>query len=127
MTRFIYRALLALHPPGFRSAFGNEMLCVFDEATVDQETAGFCGDAALSLVRHWARSPMLWTILGALVGSLTTLSSGASMGLHIFLRPLGRQPVSPEGLVLITGGVLVAISATTVFAVRVFLSLRRRI
>jgi hypothetical protein len=103
------------------------MLWVFDEADADREAIGFCADAALSLVRHWARSPMLWTILGALVGSLMTLSTGASMGVHIFLRPLGRQPVSPEGLVLITAAVLVAISATTVFAVRVFLSFRRRI
>jgi hypothetical protein len=121
MTRILYRALLLLHPSGFRRRFAGEMLCVFDEAAAESAASGFCWSIAWSLARHWSRHRTLWRTAGALVGGALTL-------LPRVAAPHFRFPataaVSGEALIVFTAGVLAAILATLVVTVVLFQTLR---
>jgi hypothetical protein len=76
MRRFFYRALIALHPPRFRQRFGDEMLCVFDEAGRGR-TARLFADGALSLLRQWLLRSNLWKIAaGAAISALLLFAWG---------------------------------------------------
>lgn len=59
MIRFIYRCLIHLHPRAFRERFGDEMLCVFDEAA-EADEAAFIADALGSLARQWILRSVFW-------------------------------------------------------------------
>jgi hypothetical protein len=79
MRRPLYRALIALHPPLFRERFGDEMLCVFDEAGRDR-TARLFADGVLSLLRQWLLRSNLWKMAaGAAISSLLLCAWGNSM------------------------------------------------
>jgi hypothetical protein len=79
MRRFFYRTLIALHPPRFRERFGDEMLCVFDEAGRDR-TVRLFADGALSLLRQWLVRSNLWKMAaGAAISSLLLCAWGNSM------------------------------------------------
>ena len=70
MRRFLYGALIALHPPRFRERFGDEMMCVFDEAR-GERTARLFADGVLSLARQWLLRSNLWKMTtGAVVSGL---------------------------------------------------------
>jgi len=70
MKRFLYRALIALHPPRFRERFGDEMMCVFDESAASGN-AKFFADGLLSLARQWLVRSGLWKVAaGAAVSAL---------------------------------------------------------
>jgi hypothetical protein len=133
-ARALYRALLLLHPSGFRRRFAGELLCVFDEAAAESAASltrtthslcafGFCLSIALSLARHWFRQPVLWRTAGAIVGGGLTLLPRVT-ALH--LRFPGTAPISSDALILLTAGVLTAIVATLVVTVVLFQTLRRR-
>ncbi|HEX4004192.1 MAG TPA: hypothetical protein VHX36_16190 [Candidatus Acidoferrales bacterium] len=79
MTRFLYRLLIALHPPRFRERFGDEMLCAFDESVPDR-TARFFADGILSLLRQWLLRSSLWKMAaGAVISSLLLCAWASSM------------------------------------------------
>ncbi|HTX16871.1 MAG TPA: hypothetical protein VMD77_16330 [Candidatus Baltobacteraceae bacterium] len=79
MTRFLYRMLIALHPPRFRERFGDEMLCAFDESAPDRAGRLFA-DAFLSLFRQWFLRSGLWKMAsGAVISSLLLCGWGYSM------------------------------------------------
>ena len=90
MRRATYRVLLALHPTAFRRQFAGEMLWVFDEAQRDRETSGFCFDVARSLLRHWFRERLLWTVSGAAAGGVLMIMWMSAM------TPLVRAHRSPN-------------------------------
>jgi hypothetical protein len=124
MRRATYRVLLALHPREFRRQFGDEMLWVFDQAARDGEASGFCLDVGRSLLRHWLRQPLPWSIAGALAGSVLMLVWMSAAA------PLVRAHKSPgiemDNLVVIAAGSLIAISLTLITTVALFHSIRRR-
>ena len=74
MRRSLYRILIALHPVRFRDRFGDEMLCIFDEAGRDRAPRLFA-DAVLSLLRQWLLRSNLWKIAsGAVISRVCLLS-----------------------------------------------------
>jgi hypothetical protein len=78
MRRSVYHALIELHPARFRDRFGDEMLCVFDEAGRDRAPRLFA-DAALSLLRQWLLRSNLWKMAsGAVISSLLLCAWGNS-------------------------------------------------
>jgi hypothetical protein len=78
MRRSLYRALIALHPARFRDRFGDEMLCVFDEAGGDRAPRLFA-DAVVSLLRQWLLRSNLWKMAsGAVISSLLLFAWGNS-------------------------------------------------
>jgi len=60
MLRRIYRCVLRLHPPAFRSRFGDEILSIFDEAKGQLSGFRLLLDSMLSLVRQWTLRPEFW-------------------------------------------------------------------
>ena len=79
MRKFLYRALIALHPPRFRERFGDEMLCVFDEAGRDR-TPRLFADGVLSFLRQWLLRSNLWKMAaGAMISGLLLLAWGNAM------------------------------------------------
>ncbi len=61
MLRRIYRCVLRLHPPAFRSRFGDEILSIFDEAKGGLSGFRLLMDSILSLVRQWTLRPEFWS------------------------------------------------------------------
>jgi hypothetical protein len=53
LSRSIYRGLLLLHPPSFKSRFANEMLWTFDEAAEREGVLTLFSDGLRSLARQW--------------------------------------------------------------------------
>jgi hypothetical protein len=124
MRRATYRVLLALHPPAFRRQFAGEMLWVFDRADGEGDASGFCEDLAGSLLRHWLRQPMLWTIAGAAAGGVLMLmwmSATASL-----VRPHRSPTIEMDNLLVIAVVSVIAISLTLITTVALFHSMRRR-
>lgn len=60
MLRRIYRCVLRLHPPAFRSRFGDEILSIFDHANGKLSGFRLLMDSMLSLVRQWTLRPEFW-------------------------------------------------------------------
>ncbi len=73
--RGFYRFLLRLHPSEFRDRFGDEMLCIFDDASIEG-AASFVLDGCLSLVRQWAKRPQIWKWAAATIGGMLSLVAG---------------------------------------------------
>jgi hypothetical protein len=61
MLRRIYRCVLRLHPPAFRSRFGDEILSIFDEAKGKLSGFRLLMDSMLSLIRQWTLRPQFWS------------------------------------------------------------------
>ena len=79
MRRFFYRTLIALHPPRFRERFGDEMMCVFDEAGRER-TARLFADGILSLLRQCLLRSNLWKMAaGTAISALLLCAWGNSM------------------------------------------------
>ena len=74
--RSFYRFVLRLHPADFRERFGDEMLCIFDEAAIGGSAASFIADAGLSLVRQWLSQAQMWKWMAATLGGLVSLIAG---------------------------------------------------
>jgi len=78
MKRFLYRALIALHPPSFRERFGEEMMSIFDEPATKRDGTLFA-DAFVSLGWQWLMRSDLWKLAaGALVSTLILCGWGYS-------------------------------------------------
>jgi hypothetical protein len=78
LTRFLYRVLIVLHPPRFRKRFGDELMCVFDEAGRER-MASFFVDAILSLLRQWLLRSNLWKMAaGTAISTLLLFAWGNS-------------------------------------------------
>jgi hypothetical protein len=60
MLRRIYRCVLRLHPPAFRSRFGDEILSIFDQASGRLSRCRLLMDSMLSLVRQWTLRQEFW-------------------------------------------------------------------
>jgi hypothetical protein len=89
MRRSLYHALIKLHPDRFGDRFGDEMLCVFDEAGRDRAPRLFA-DAVLSLLRQWLLRSNLWKMAsGAVISSLLLGAWGNSTAHGVDLS-LGR-------------------------------------
>jgi hypothetical protein len=70
MTRFFYRGLINLHPRAFRERFGDEMLCVFDEAA-STGVATLFADGLGSLARQWLFRSGIWKMaVGAVLSGV---------------------------------------------------------
>ena len=79
MKRFLYSALIALHPARFRERFGDEMMCVFDEAGLER-TARLFADGVLSLARQWLLRSNLWKMAaGTAISGLMLIAWGNAM------------------------------------------------
>ncbi len=53
--RFLYAALVRLHPPAFRRSYGPEMLSIFDHTPSPKHCS--LSDATISLLRQWLLRP----------------------------------------------------------------------
>ena len=60
MLRFLYCAVLHVHPRYFRKRFAEEMLAIFDQAHSRLAQTGLLADAVVSLVRQWTVRPGFW-------------------------------------------------------------------
>jgi len=60
MLRSLYRCLLRLHPPAFRTRFADEMLSIFDQASGKKEALRLLLDGLQSLARQWTLRPEFW-------------------------------------------------------------------
>ena len=109
MTRALYRCLLNLHPPAFRSEFSSEMLCIFDEAG---PTRALFADALLSLTRQWVLRTGWWKFAIIILGTLFQMGIGGILWLSFnkFPEPTGL-PVdqNPELAAMMRLGAVVAI------------------
>ena len=125
MTRALYASLLWLHPPKFRHRFGDEFLCVFDQAGARAAWA-LVADGFVSLLRQWVlRSPfpiILSSLLGAAVQmalvSFVWLGAPGRMVATI-LGPWGAAQTPQDSvmlLLLIAGLITVLMLAATAMA-----------
>lgn len=93
MSRFIYRCVIRLHPREFRERFGDEMLCVFDEAEPSGAAALFA-DAFGSLARQWILRSGLWRwAVGAATTALLIVGYAHSEA------KVERKMIAPEQLI----------------------------
>ena len=74
--RTLFRLLLWLHPAEFRERFGDEILCIFDEASGSWSSVFLIGDTFLSLLRRWPRQPQPWQWAAAMLGGFISLFFG---------------------------------------------------
>lgn len=73
MTRYLYRAILSLHPPAFQDQFGEEMLWIFDE-TCAAGALALLLDVFFSLCRQWWIGQEVWKIMPLVVYWLVQLN-----------------------------------------------------
>jgi len=91
MTRAVYVLLIQLHPPEFRRAFGEQMLCIFDEMAADGVgNATLYADALISLARQWILRTGLW------IPCVAIIASAALFAMFPLWRPRIRPWMIPE-------------------------------
>jgi hypothetical protein len=76
VTRFLYTAILRLHPPAFRRLFAAEMLWIFDEARATEGAFVLLLDLLISVARQWLVRSGLWKVMLALAGATLQLMVG---------------------------------------------------
>ena len=79
MTRYLYSALLSVHPRAFRERFADEMLCIFDEIPANRERALLLYDALRSLTVQWLFRSNFWVYV---IASLIAFVQAYFIGLH---------------------------------------------
>jgi len=125
MIRALYRCAIWLHPPAFRRRFGEQMLCIFDEAA----SAGswpFFADVLASLARQWVLRSRLWTLLAAVAGALLTLAAGVAVVPQQRVAATLTTVPAREFVVLAASVCLTMISFTLLLCVYWFRFSRRR-
>ena len=129
MRRTFYRGFLALHPASFRKQFADEMTCVFEQALRDGEAAGYCTDAAISLLRQWIKNRAAWTVLLAGIGGTLPLFWGLMVArtLPQPVQTMIRLNDSVEAFLIATVATLFFICFTIATTVSLFRTLRRRV
>jgi uncharacterized protein (TIGR03435 family) len=115
MRRRLYRWVVRLHPPQFRQRFGDEFLCIFDEAGPGA-AGGLLLDGVISLARQWAVRSKFGLVLIALAGAVVQMTLGivwfGSMGRRVArnLAPRGTGTPHEMGLLLLAmAGLITAI------------------
>jgi hypothetical protein len=107
MARHLYRWLVILHPPQFRRRFGDEILCIFDEAGAGA-TSALLVDGLISLLRQWVLRSDFPKMLAAFLGAalqMTLAGFGWLAATHwIFRTPLAPRDRTPAAQ--ITGPIL---------------------
>lgn len=76
MLRFAYQCLLSMHPEGFRSRYGDEMLWIYEEASAKESVLPLFTDAIVSLTRQWVLRSGTWKVPVALAGALVQVMVG---------------------------------------------------
>lgn len=88
MTRNLYRWLIGLHPPAFRTRFEEELFWIFDESSGASGAAPLLYDAAVSLLRQWLiRSGMWKWLVGGIAGAVPLLIAFGSFLFDLPIRP----------------------------------------
>lgn len=86
MIRTLYRWLIGLHPPAFRSQFATELLWIFDESRDESGAVPLLYDAIISLLRQWLLRSGMWKwAVGAIAGALPVV---IGFGSFIFQWPM---------------------------------------
>ena len=86
MMRSLYACLVWIHPRAFRRAFGDQMLCIFDEMTRHGVSAsGLALDGVVSLVRQWFLRQGLWRACASI--ALSALLFVAALRWERAIRP----------------------------------------
>jgi hypothetical protein len=111
MTRALYRGVVRLHPAAFRKQFGEEMLCIFDEAGKAEGTLPLLLDAVISLARQWTLRSGAWKVVAAACGAWVQVI--AALGLPV--RRVGAAPHGPVAASAAQIGEMVQITILTVF------------
>jgi hypothetical protein len=125
MIRALYRCVVSLHPPRFRRRFGEQMMCIFDEASSSGAWPLFA-DALVSLARQWVIRSRLWMLLVAVTGALLTLGAGVAVVPHARLAATLATIPAREFVVLAASVCLAMISFTLLLCVYWFRFSRRR-
>jgi hypothetical protein len=111
MLRPLYRCVLRLHPPAFRTRFAEEMISIFDHATGQRAALTLLADGLVSLARQWTLRPEFWHDIPA-----EPVPEPAADGIPSFYT---IDPFRPRTAFIIHGLVLsTAIFCLTCFAIR---------
>jgi hypothetical protein len=129
----LYRGLVALHPPAFRSQFGPEMELIFDESG---QPPGLLSDALISLARQWILRTQIWIFAVAGLTAVIPFAlgfgviswAGGSLGfgpvphrhLHRVVTHTGVQAMTEPFIMLATVIAVMFISGTMIFAITWF-------
>ena len=96
--RFVYRAVVWLHPLSFRDQFGDEMLCIFDE-TEPVGALALLVDGSLSVFRQWLLRSGAWKMaLGAMLSATLLFACAYFNGrsqTRLYERLAAHQPHPP--------------------------------
>lgn len=118
MTRRLYGALVRMHPRTFRSRFGAEMLCIFEEASASESATRLMGDATRSLLRQWLLRESVWKYPAALGAALLVVAIGMRLPVPPQSHPHPHtEAASAEFFVVAALSSLIAVSLTTIFCV----------
>jgi hypothetical protein len=103
MARKLYTCLLLMHPPVFRGRFAEEMLCIFDEASLSAGAFTLIVDAVASLGRQWILRSESWKLALAIIGACLQVAGGGLIWVALGRRsPLHRSTLSgPDSVALI--------------------------
>jgi hypothetical protein len=116
MMRVLYRMVLWLHPPAFRSAYRDEMLWIFDQTVADNGAGGLFADAMTSVLRQWFLRSRVWMVPVALAGALFTMLAGNALLHFAFRRLVAITADTPEERFVVTATVSVVTVAFAVLA-----------
>jgi hypothetical protein len=118
MSRLLYRALLAVHPPAFRRRFADEMLYIFDQTGAKWR---LFSDAFLSLGRQWLLRNESWKVAAALAGAvLQVIVVGVGMlafGYSRIPAALSGAPIGWLHFIHLTAWVLAGVLLTVLLTV----------
>ena len=127
MIRALYATLLRLHPPAFRRRFGDEILCIFDDASHGTAWV-LVADGLVSLLRQWVLRSPLPIILSALLGAAAQMALAGFVwfgALHrmvatkLALWSAAQTPQESGMLLLLIAGLITAMMlAATAIAAR---------
>lgn len=76
MRRTIYSWVIAMHPPGFRELFGEELIAIFDQLNGEFNGRHLIWDALQSLGRQWLFRRAWWMpAIAALAAAVEVVSA----------------------------------------------------
>jgi len=93
--RNLYSWIVALHPPKFRKRFGDEMLCIFDEAN-DGGSMALFKDGVASVMRQWLLRSGAWKVMAAVAGAVAQMALFGSAWSGMVPRAIVRVPAAAE-------------------------------
>ena len=135
MVRKLYACLLLMHPRVFRRRFGDEMLCIFDDAAPSTGAFSLIVDGAVSLGRQWILRSGSWRLALAIVGACFQVTVGGLIwvalghGASLHKKTSVPDPVALEHLmqfIVASLGGIVLMVATASLWMRSFVRARFR-